>query len=94
MLWQLWRGTRPMGGSPPPTRACAGPRPRIALACLIMGVALLVGARLLAGPLADPLHRYGALALLVALGLASYTAAAFATGGLRAADLRAAMRRG
>ena len=35
-----------------------------------------------------------ALALLVALGMASYAAAVFATGALRAADIRAALRRG
>ena len=37
--------------------------------------------------------RYPALAGLVALGMASYAAAALATGGLRPADIRAAMRR-
>jgi putative peptidoglycan lipid II flippase len=94
MLWQLWRGTRPMGDM-----AAADPRlrraaPRIGLSALLMGVVLLVATRLLAAPLADPLHRYPALALLVALGIAAYTGAVFATGGMRLADLRTAMRRG
>ena len=93
MLWQLWRGTRPMGDMAAADARLRRAAPRIALSCLIMGGALILGARLLAGPLADPLHRYLALALLVALGMASYAAAAFATGALRPADLRAAMRR-
>ena len=94
MFWQLWRGSRPMGDVAAADARLRRAAPRIALSCLIMGGALFLGARLLAGPLADPLHRYPALALLVALGMAAYTAAVFATGGLRAADLRAAMRRG
>ncbi len=93
MFWQLWRGTRPMGDVAAADARLRRAAPRIALSCLIMGGALFLGARVLAGPLADPLHRYPALALLVAVGMAAYTAAVFATGGLRAADLRAAMRR-
>jgi putative peptidoglycan lipid II flippase len=94
MFWQLWRGTRPMGDVAAADARLRRAAPRIALSCLIMGGALFLGARLLARHLADPLHRYPALALLVALGMAAYTVAVFATGGLRAADLRAAMRRG
>ena len=47
----------------------------------------------MAGALTDPALRYGALAVLVALGLASYGAAALACGALRPADIRAALRR-
>ena len=93
MLWQLWRGTRPMGDMAAIDARLRRAAPRIALSCLIMGAVLLLAARLLAADAGRPLHRYLALALLVALGMASYAAAAFATGGLRAADLRAAMRR-
>ena len=56
MLWQLWRGTRPMGDiaarrrPPPPGR----PAHRRSPACS-WAPSSLVAARLLAGPLADPL---------------------------------------
>jgi putative peptidoglycan lipid II flippase len=93
MLWQLWRGTRPMGDTAAPDARLRRAAPRIALASAIMGAVLLAAAWLLAPLLHDPVHRYAALALLVALGIAAYALAAFATGGLRLADLRAAMRR-
>ena len=94
MLWQLWRGTKPMGDMAAMDARLRRAAPRIALSCLFMGGALFLGAWLLGPMLADPLRRYPALALLVALGAASYAVAVFATGGMRAADLRAAMRRG
>ena len=94
MLFQLWRGTRRMGGAAEADARLRRAIPRIAAACVIMGVALYVGERVLAGALGDPGLRYFALALLVALGMATYAAAAFATGALRAADIRAALRGG
>jgi putative peptidoglycan lipid II flippase len=93
MLWQLWQGTKPMGDMAAADARLRRAAPRIAVASLLMGVILAVAARLLGPVLADPLQRYAALALLVVLGFAAYAAAAFATGGMRLADLRAAMRR-
>jgi putative peptidoglycan lipid II flippase len=92
MLWQLWRGTRTMGeiaGFDARLRRAA---PRILLASLLMGAVLFAGMRLLAGPLATELVRYAALAALVGAGMASYALAALATGALRPADVRAALR--
>jgi putative peptidoglycan lipid II flippase len=94
MMWQLWRGTRTMGDVAAIDARLRRAAPRIAVSCLVMAAVLAASAHLLAAPLADQLHRYPALALLVAAGAASYTAAAFATGGMRLSDLRAAMRRG
>jgi putative peptidoglycan lipid II flippase len=94
MLLQLWRGTRAMGDAAAPDARLLRALPRIALSCAFMALALWIAARLLAPAFADPLRQYLALALLVALGLASYSAAAFATGALRTADIRAALRRG
>ena len=71
-------------------RRAPAPHPRRLPA---MGAALFLGERWLADALDDRFRQYGALALLVALGLASYGAAAFATGALRTADIRAALRR-
>jgi len=93
MLWQLWRGTRGMGeiaGFDPRLRRSV---PRILLASLLMGAVLLAGARLLAAPLSTEVVRYFALAALVAAGMASYAVAVLATGALRLADVRAALRR-
>jgi putative peptidoglycan lipid II flippase len=92
MLFQLWRGCRPMGEAAAPDARLRRAAPRILLAALVMGVALGVAHRLLAGPLTDPALRYAALAFLVGIGLASYAAAAFAFGALRPADIRAALR--
>ena len=92
MLVQLWRGTRGDGRRrrarrPPPPRGARGSRsPAWPWARSCRRRALLAGA------LADPLLRYGALALLVAIGMAAYGAAALAFGALRPADIRAALR--
>jgi putative peptidoglycan lipid II flippase len=93
MLVQLWRGTKPMGDAAAADARLRRALPRIALACTVMAAALVAGARLLAPAFVDPLLRYAALAVLVALGLATYAAAALATGALRPADIRAALRR-
>ena len=67
--------------------------PRLVAASLLMCAVLLVGEQLLRPALAADGLRYLALAGLVGLGMASYALAVFATGALRAADIRAALRR-
>jgi putative peptidoglycan lipid II flippase len=94
MLFQLWRGARGMGDAAAPDPRLRRALPRIALACLAMGVVLWVAARGMAGWLETDVLRYAALAGLVALGLASYAVAVLATGALRITDIRAALRRG
>jgi putative peptidoglycan lipid II flippase len=94
MLYQLWRGTRPMGDAAAADARLRRALPRIAAACLVMAAVLAGTAQLLAGPLADPGWRYAALAALVAACMASYALAALAFGAIRPPDVRAAMRRG
>jgi putative peptidoglycan lipid II flippase len=94
MLLQLWFGARPMGEAAAPDERLRRALPRIVAACVVMGVALFLAARLLSGPLADGASRYAALGLLVAIGASVYAAAVVALGGIRIADLRAALRRG
>ena len=67
--------------------------PRIALACLAMATALWLGQAWLTEALAAPGLRYAALSLLVLIGFATYAAAVLATGALRLADVKAALRR-
>jgi putative peptidoglycan lipid II flippase len=93
MMVQLWAGSRRMGDAATPDARLRRAVPRIALACVAMGVVLHGAARVLAGPLADPALRYGALAALVGVGFAAYAAAALGFGAIRTADLRAALRR-
>ena len=94
MLAQLWRGTRSLDGAAAIDARLKRALPRIALSCLVMGVVLAAGAAWLGEALATDYLRYGALALLVGLGAASYGAAVIATGAIRGADIRTALRRG
>jgi putative peptidoglycan lipid II flippase len=94
MLGQLWRGARSMEGAAAADARLTRALPRIALACLAMGAVLALSARALGPALATEGLRYAALALLVALGFASYAAVAFGIGAQRPADIRAARRRG
>lgn len=94
MLFQLWQGTRGMDNSARIDGRLRRSMPRILLACLVMGLALVLGADLMARWLATPYLRYLALLLLVGAGMLSYGLAALGTGALRLVDVRAAMRRG
>ncbi len=94
MLLQLWRGTRALDGATTLDARSRRALPRIAISCLVMGAVLFAGAAWLREALATDYLRYGALALLVGLGAASYGTAVVATGAVRSADLRAALRRG
>jgi len=93
MLAQLWHGTLTMADAGRPDARLRRTLPRIGLACGVMGAVLWAAAGYLAPALADPVLRYGALALLVGAGLVAYLAAALATGALRPGELRAAFRR-
>jgi putative peptidoglycan lipid II flippase len=93
MILQLWAGTRAMGEAARPDARLRRAVPRIALACLAMGLVLYGAARVLAAPLDDPTLRYAALAVLVALGFVAYCAALLGFGAIRPADVRAALRR-
>ena len=93
MIVQLWAGTRRMGDAAEPDARLRRAAPRIALACVAMGIVLHFAARVLAAPLADGHLRYPALAVLVGFGFVAYGAAALGFGAIRPADLRAALRR-
>jgi putative peptidoglycan lipid II flippase len=93
MLLQLWRGLRAMGEATAADDRLKRALPRLLLASLLMCAVLLVGEHYLRLALAADGVRYLALAALVALGMASYAVAVLATGALRPADIRAALRR-
>ena len=88
--------TRPMGDAAAPDARLRRAVPRIALACLVMGVRARPRRAAGSAPaLADrcsALPRAGRCSSRV--GMASYAVAVLATGGLRLADVRAALRRG
>ena len=68
--------------------------PRLAVAALVMGGALVAGESLLDPWLAGAMiERYLALAMLVGAGVALYGVACFLTGAYRVSDLKALMRR-
>jgi putative peptidoglycan lipid II flippase len=93
MVAQLALGARGMGEA---SRFDARFRARvwrIAAASAVMGAVLLAAAAALAGALAAPGLRYGALAALIGLGIVAYGAAGFALGAFRPEDFRSALRR-
>jgi putative peptidoglycan lipid II flippase len=94
MLAQLMRGTISMGDAARPDARLKHALPRIAASAAVMGVVLFAGGLVLRDALHEPYWRYGALALLVGLGMFSYGAAIFGTRAFSAADIRAALRRG
>lgn len=65
--------------------------PRIAVASLVMGAALLALREALAPALVHDPHRYAALAALVLGGMAVYGGCGLATGAFRIADIRGAL---
>ncbi|MDB6453858.1 murein biosynthesis integral membrane protein MurJ [Falsirhodobacter sp. 20TX0035] len=93
MFAQLWWGARRMGDAVRPDARLKARLPRILLASVVMGGVLWAATQALAGPLAAPTLRYGALAALVALGIVSYFGSAFLLGAFRPSDMKAAMRR-
>jgi putative peptidoglycan lipid II flippase len=93
MVWQLWRGSRPMGDASAIDDRLRGRLPRIGAAAAVMGIALGLGAWALEGPLHAPGLRYLALAGLCGLGIVVYFATGFAIGAFSRSDLRGALRR-
>lgn len=94
MVALLWRGSRPMGDVATLDDRLLDRLPRIAAASLIMGALLLAAAWALAPWFAaGGLLRILGLLILVALGIASYFAAADRLGGLPLRELKASMRR-
>lgn len=67
--------------------------PRIVLAGAVMGVALWMASVALSPALGAAYVRYGALVVLIAIGILSYFGMAHITGALRLSDIRRAVRR-
>jgi len=93
-LGLLWRGARGYGAAVAADARLIRAAPRLALAALAMGAALVALASALEGTFADPAGRWLALAVCVLGGAAVYALAAAALGAVRPGDLRAALRRG
>ena len=90
MVAQLWWGTRGMGTAARADARLIRSLPRILISSLLMAAGLWVLRRWLAADgEGDPLG----LAILVFGGAALYFALSFATGAIRPADLKAAVRR-
>ena len=93
MVWQLGRRTRDMGKVARFDTRFHDRLWRIILSSALMGIPLWSAAHLFEHWFHAPTVRYGALAGLVLLGIASYLAAARLTGAFCLADLRKALRR-
>jgi putative peptidoglycan lipid II flippase len=93
MVWQLWRGARPMGDSARPDARFRDRIWRISVAAAAMGLALWFLAQALEPMIYGP-GRALALLALVAGGTVVYFGIGIAIGAFRPTDLRAAMRRG
>ncbi len=93
MVWQLWRGARPMGAAARPDARMRDRFWRMLLASAAMGLCLWFGAQALAPMLEGPGRVLGLLALIV-LGAVSYFGLGALIGAFRLSDFRAAMRRG
>jgi putative peptidoglycan lipid II flippase len=93
MVWQLWRGARPMGASARPDARFRDRIWRISVAAAAMGLALWFLAQALEPMIYGP-GRALALLALVAGGTVVYFGIGIGIGAFRPTDLRAAMRRG
>ncbi len=93
MMWLLWRGSRRLGEAAALDDRFRSRIWRIVVASLIMGAVLWFAAALMLSLLATPTLRYGALALLILIGLLTYFGAGRILGAFTAADLRGALRR-
>mgnify|MGYP005844687869 CR=1 FL=1 len=93
MTFQLWWGTRSMGDAARADERLRVRLPRVLGASLVMGASLWGIGALLSDALAADGHRYWALGLLVAVGMAVYGLAALAFGAFRWSDFRTGVRR-
>jgi putative peptidoglycan lipid II flippase len=94
MVWQLWRGSRPMGRAVRLDARFLARIWRIALASTLMGVCLWLAGAELAPWLIQAHWRYLALAVLVLIGILGYFIIGGLIGAFRRADFRNALRRG
>ncbi len=93
MLLLLWLGARKLGPAAAIDARLKARLPKIVLASVIMGAALVGVACLLAPWLFGSPLRYVALTALIAVGMVVYIAAVVVTGALRPSDLRSMIRR-
>jgi putative peptidoglycan lipid II flippase len=93
MTWQLWRGTRGMGEAAAFDDRLRTRLPRMLAATVAMSAILGLGYWMMNDLLQSRGLRFGALAVLVGLGLVAYFGSAVALGAARVSDLRAGLRR-
>ena len=93
LLALLWRGSRGMGDAARLDDGLRRSLPRMVLSCAVMAVAVFAAAQVFGPWLEMSGMRYVALGLLVAVGAVVYGAVVLASGAVRIADLRAALRR-
>ena len=89
----LWRGARAMGAASTIDAAARQRLPRICLASVLMGGVIWGAASLIWPTYGAGLSRYAALAVLVAVGAASYGVLVLALGGLDRTELKNALKR-
>ncbi len=93
MLLLLWNGTRKMGDAAKLDDRLRHVLPRVILASLGMGVVIWGLAWALNGWLDAGTIRYGALGILILVGMASYGGLIFALGAMTPADLKRFLKR-
>ncbi|MEM1430715.1 MAG: murein biosynthesis integral membrane protein MurJ [Pseudomonadota bacterium] len=94
MVALLWHGSRRMGAAVELDARLRRRVARIVLASAVMALVLLGTDALLGDALYAPTVRYGALATLIGVGIASYFAAAQLLGAASFGEIRRAVRRG
>ena len=93
MAAQLWLGTKRMGDAARFDTRFRSRAPRIIIAAIVMGAALYGAQVALGEMLASHGWRYAGLALLIAIGILSYSAAGTAIGAFKLSDFRNLRRR-
>ena len=93
MAAQLWLGTKRMGDAARFDTRFRSRAPRIIIAAIVMGAALYGAQVALGEMLASHGWRYAGLALLIATGILSYSAAGSAIGAFKLSDFRKLRRR-